>query len=745
MDFIYLLKVLLKRKWLIIGAAMVSAIIAWLLTTNQPKKYRSVAQISTGFTVNDEIKVGNENFDMFGADTKFNNVIVTFMSPTVISLLSYNLILHDLQNPNPFRHLTPKQMQSPLYRKISPREAIRVFESKLESMSMLTSFKPEEKDLLEYLRLYGYDYQTLTNILAVYRMQHTDYIQIEYTSENPELSAFVVNTVFPQFLKYYKNVRSSKSEESIDTLQSLMEKKKQDLDAKNAQLRSEGVIDVGEENSSKLETIMNLETTLTQEQTKQTQRTYDLQKINQKLANLGVGTPTTPAATPKTDNRNDELLILRKAMNDAYQAYVNGGSTDQTLLKKYESLKTEYQNKLATSSPPASTDPVPGSEEAQTAKAGLLEKKNDLQVDIKAGTDNIDAIQGKINNLKGTLLKDASKGAVIESMLKDAELASKEYLSAKQKYNDAMDINTSSVNNFRQILSGQPAIEPEPSKRMLIVGMAGASALVITILILILLSYLDSSVKTPLIFSKVVNLKLISMVNFMNIRQKNLAEIVTTRDTIPDADANKRHNIFRESLRKLRYEIESSGKKTFLFASTKKGEGKTTLIQALSYSMSMSKKKILIIDTNFCNNDLTIQLHADPILEKIHPDKTNARSLVEQVKSAAKDIGVGTVFAIGSEGGDYTPSEILPRENLLHHLGALTAEYDYIFLEGPPLNDFTDSKELVQYVDGVIAVFSATHIIKQIDRQSMTFFNELNGKFVGAVLNMVDLEDINAT
>jgi len=310
---------------------------------------------------------------------------------------------------------------------------------------------------------------------------------------------------------------------------------------------------------------------------------------------------------------------------------------------------------------------------------------------------------------------------------------------------DAIDINTSSVNNFRQILSGQPAIEPEPSKRMLIVGMAGASALMITILVLILLSYLDTSVKTPIIFSKVVNLKLISMVNFMNLRQKNLAEIITTRETHPDADDNKRHNIFRESLRKLRYEIESSGKKTFLFASTKKGEGKTTLIQALSYSMSMSKKKILIIDTNFCNNDLTLQLNADPILEKIHPDKTNTRSLVEQVKSAAKDIGVGTVFAIGSEGGDYTPSEILPRENLLHHLGALTAEYDYIFLEGPPLNDFSDSKELVQYVDGVIAIFSATHIIKQIDRQSMTFFNELNGKFVGAVLNMVDLEDVNAT
>jgi Mrp family chromosome partitioning ATPase len=161
--------------------------------------------------------------------------------------------------------------------------------------------------------------------------------------------------------------------------------------------------------------------------------------------------------------------------------------------------------------------------------------------------------------------------------------------------------------------------------------------------------------------------------------------------------------------------------------------------------MSLSKKKILIIDTNFCNPDLTVQLNADPILEKIVPYKANGVTLVDQVKKFSKDIGVGTVYAIGSEGGDYTPSEILPRENILHHLHKLTDEFDYIFLEGPPLNDFSDSKELAQYVDGVIAVFSATHIIKQIDKESILFFKELNGKFCGSILNMVDLKNVNAT
>lgn len=418
-------------------------------------------------------------------------------------------------------------------------------------------------------------------------------------------------------------------------------------------MKAEGIIDVGEENTSKLEIIMNLESSLTMEETKQTQRTYELQKINQKIASLGKGS----SGSTKQIGNNDELLILRRNMNDAYQAYISSGSTDQTLLKKYENLKTEYQNKIASSQP---TDNTGADDNSKDDRPALLEKKSDIQVDISAGADNINAIRAKINNLKGNLVKDASKGAIIETLLKDAELANKEYLAAKQRYNDAIDITSSSVNNFRQIIAGQPAIEPEPSKRLLIVGMAGASAFMITILVLVLLVYLDSSVKTPVIFAKTVNLRLISMINFMNLKKKNLNEIITTRDTIPDDKDNKRHNIFRESLRKLRYEIENSGKKTFLFASTKKGEGKTTLIQALSYSMSMSRKKILIIDTNFCNNDLTLLLNGDPILEKIHPDKSNSRSLVEQVKSAAKNIGINGVYIIGSEGGDYTPSEILP-------------------------------------------------------------------------------------
>lgn len=728
MDFVYLFRVLRKRKWIIIGSALLAAFVAWFLSRDEPKAYRSSTRISTGYGVPDEIRVNDENFSMFDAEVKFNNAINIWTSPAVISLLSYQLILHDLKDPvHAFRKLTTPQKESPLYKSVNQEQAIKVFEDKLESMSVLTSYKPDEKKLLEFLNFYGYSYKKLSQNLNIYWVQRTDYIQVDGVSENPDLSAFICNNVFEQFIRYYRGIRSSKSQESVDTLRSIMEKKKQELDDKNTLLRGEDPTDATAKNTSTFETIGDLQKSLTTEKNNQTDLYYSLRKINQRITSAGGNSNST------STNNNEELILARNAMNAAYSEYLKTG--DKNMLNKYNTLKAEYTQKYGDSKTTVSGTTSDNIKD-------LLQKKNELEIDIDASNAKIKLIEQKISALSNAASVTASKGANVETLMEEVKVAEREYFDAKTKYNNALDISSSATNNFRQLQIAQPAIEPEPSKRKLLVGMAGTVTFFSVALIIALLAYLDSSIKTPAIFSKVVNLKLISMVNFMNLKHENLKEIVTSDLSEKDKDEKQRSNVFRESIRKLRYEIERTRKKIFLFTSTQKGQGKTTLIQALSYSFSQSNKKILIIDTNFCNNDLTVQLQAEPVLEKITSIETT--SLAEKIKTIAKKIGGGNIYVIGSEGGDYTPSEILPRENFLNHLHSLTKEFDYIFLEGPPLNNFSDSKELIQYVDGVVAIFSATHIIKQIDKESIKFFkDDLNGKFCGSVLNMVNLENVN--
>ncbi len=733
MDFVYLLRVLLKRKWIILGAALLAAVLAFYLTRNEKKFYRSSAQIATGFAIEDAIKVNNVNFDPFAADTKFQNAITEFTSEPVVSLLGYQLILHDLKSPNPFRQLSDEQKSRPEYRDVNIEQAKQVFQKCLDTMGTLTSFNADERKLIEFLALYGYDVTTLNKNLNLFRRERTDYLQIDFKSENPELSAFVVNNVYQQYLRYFKQVRQEISTTSIDTLQAIMERKKLELDFKNATLQKMGYVEEGTAVSTQ-DAAGQLRTRLQEERSKKTQKEFELRRIVQKLQ------ATASSGSSRALVNNDELLNAQKAAADA-KLELDNDPNNKEKEDRYVRLNNIYLGLRRQSGSASGTVP----ERAGESRSDLLDKKATLEFDIAGLQQTINSYESNIAMLEGEVSAIARQGATIESVKKERELANKEYIDAKERYNSAMGISGSAVNNFRQTVVGQPALNPEPSKRMMIVAMSGVAALATSILIIVLLTYLDSSIKTPVIFQRTVGLKLISLVNFMDMKNKRLEDIVANKHQTETVSDRNKFNAFRESIRKLRYEIEKTGKKVFLFTSTKKGQGKTTLIQALAYSMSLSKKKILIIDTNFCNPDLTVQLNADPVLEKILPYKTGQVSLIDQVKKLSKDIGVGTVYAIGSEGGDYTPSEILPRENILHYLKELTAEFDYIFLEGPPLNDFSDSKELAEYVDGVIAVFSAVHIVKQIDKQSIAFFKELNGKFCGSILNMVDLKNVNVT
>jgi polysaccharide biosynthesis transport protein len=75
-------------------------------------------------------------------------------------------------------------------------------------------------------------------------------------------------------------------------------------------------------------------------------------------------------------------------------------------------------------------------------------------------------------------------------------------------------------------------------------------------------------------------------------------------------------------------------------------------------------------------------------------------------------------------------------------ISQLRDRYDYILLEGASLNEFSDTKELMAFVDKVVVVFSASSTIKQIDRESISFVRSLNSTFLGAILNKVDIKNV---
>jgi len=116
---------------------------------------------------------------------------------------------------------------------------------------------------------------------------------------------------------------------------------------------------------------------------------------------------------------------------------------------------------------------------------------------------------------------------------------------------------------------------------------------------------------------------------------------------------------------------------------------------------------------------------------------------LEKIWNITTVTNIANVDVIGCEEGNYTPSEILPKNNLLDHFDKLKQHYDYILLEGAALNLHADSKELTDFVEGVVLVFSAKNSLGEIDRESIAFLKIHRNKFIGAVLNNVDEQNLD--
>lgn len=732
MELIYIFRILYQKKLVILTCTFLAVLAAFFLTRNQQKIYKSGAQISTGYTVIQDLRLSDEVFSLPQIDAKFNNTITDFTSPKVLGLLSYNLILHDLTSPAPFRAADPGVLQrKPHLKSVDKAEAIKMFTAKSDSLQVLSPGVPKEGLLLDFLEAYQYDIGSLKKSLYVARHQRTDYIDVVFRSENPELSAYAANSIIKEFQRYHEAFRRERALESMVALDSLVKKRKLELDKKimaKAKFIEDSLsssLDANMVGVNILGQISQLESALSEEQGKEQDLTYQLSQIDQQLSGSNYTIPTSART-----GDNSLWLNLRRQYNDLLVEYQSKGSNDNEIKKRLDELQSQMNAAAPTSISPAETQPVQN-------QSLLNDRRITAEGQLRSVRFKIKGYLSRLHELKSTLRNTSpASSASLDKFDKEIEFAQLEYSNTKDKLLTASNINEGLGQNFKQTLYGQPVFEPEPSKRMVVMGLSGFSALILSSLFFIFIAYIDQSIKTPSQFERQTNLKLLGTVNMINMKHANLKDQVTE---IEKEDAH-RNNSFRELLRKLRYEIERSGNRIILFTSTEPQQGKTTLSQALAFSLSLSKKRVLILDTNFCNNDLTVLNNAHPTLEQF---SSNGHFDLSHVEQLITQTGVPNVDIIGCRGGDYTPTEILPHNHLLNFLPDLLKQYQYIFMEAAPLNGFTDTKELVRYAEGVIAIFSATAEVKQADRESIKYLQELDGKFMGAILNKVQKENMS--
>src|SRR6201995_6108438 len=130
MDFKELFRHIWRFKWFLLAIPIITVVIVYYKTKNLPRQYQSQALISAGVVEQSKSAIpGIPNLDFFKESQQFTNIIEKIKLKKVMSMLSYKLILHDLENPHHMFEPVSKLIDS--MSDAERQDAINQFKSRL--------------------------------------------------------------------------------------------------------------------------------------------------------------------------------------------------------------------------------------------------------------------------------------------------------------------------------------------------------------------------------------------------------------------------------------------------------------------------------------------------------------------------------------------------------------------------------------------------------------------------------------
>ncbi|MBO5415437.1 MAG: CpsD/CapB family tyrosine-protein kinase [Clostridia bacterium] len=225
----------------------------------------------------------------------------------------------------------------------------------------------------------------------------------------------------------------------------------------------------------------------------------------------------------------------------------------------------------------------------------------------------------------------------------------------------------------------------------------------------------------------------------MKNKKKNL-KIDKKRAILLDEDAPF---AVRESFGLLRTNIiytrtDGSGAPVFGITSAEEGAGKSTIIANLGLSFAQIEKKVLIIDADMrCPRQYDFfgypkeNVGLSEILVGMVKDKSDAI-----FKTSNKYLDV-----ISSGHLPPNPSELILSSRFEELINELKTEYDFIFIDFPPVGVVADALSVVSIMSGYIFVIRANVSDYVRVTEIIENFEKVNANISGIVLSDVNLKD----
>ena len=198
-------------------------------------------------------------------------------------------------------------------------------------------------------------------------------------------------------------------------------------------------------------------------------------------------------------------------------------------------------------------------------------------------------------------------------------------------------------------------------------------------------------------------------------------------------------NNFAESFRTVRtnllFSSADEGGRRVVVTSTGPGEGKTVVATNLAVALAQAGQRVLLVD-------------ADMRKPRVHtvfgqPQEPGLSNVLVGNAKASEAVHTTTVpglWVMPSGLHPPNPAELLGSKRFKDFMASLSQHFDWVMIDTPPVMAVTDSSVIAHLATGVLFVVGAEMTSRHAAQRALEQLEQARGKFIGAVLNRVDLQ-----
>lgn len=194
--------------------------------------------------------------------------------------------------------------------------------------------------------------------------------------------------------------------------------------------------------------------------------------------------------------------------------------------------------------------------------------------------------------------------------------------------------------------------------------------------------------------------------------------------------------VFTESIHYIRSKIEQkkaeSGKNVFLIGSVCQNEGKSMLIENIGLSLGMKHDKIVIADCDLRKPSRYCAVKKEDGWETVQNFSINGIAL-NMVYNQKKNLHV--IF--GPE-QPASPADLFETEGFIAVLKSMKKSANYLLIDSPPLEIFSDGEVLADFADYSILVVRQDCVPAPVINDAIDVLRTKNAEFMGFIFNDVN-------